>query len=83
MRKIVFILILIALGIVLLAACGNKPTPTIPSGGPYNSPTPFTQSLPIQGNEEATPEPGLANPTESPLPTPVSPLPTPTPAPAS
>ena len=82
MRKTLVTLLLTAMLILLLASCGKKSTPAVPTIAPP-TPTQFTQSLPIQGNEEATPEPGPANPTESPLPTPVSPLPTPTPSPTS
>ncbi len=84
MKKTLVIFLFVALLILLLTACSKKATPTI-SEPPHTPPTPtqFTQSLPIQGSEEATPESGLAHPTESPLPTPVSPLPTPTPSPTS
>ncbi len=79
MRKALMLFVILSLFVLLLAACGKKATPTeVPTVAPP-TPTQFKQSLPLQGSEE---EPaGLANPTESPLPTPVSPLPTPTPTP--
>ena len=82
MRKTLSILLLTVLLILLLAACGKKEELSVPTIAPP-TPTQFKQSLPLQGNEAATLEPGPASPTESPLPTPVSPLPTPTPSPTS